>query len=108
MSFRRGERLEIIEHPIHDPEWWRARNASGMIGLVPTNYINVVNGAGASTTTTSNLTGPYANKDWYYGMIKRQEAEHLLDQRGNEGEFLVRDSETNVSSSCYFYTNKYL
>jgi hypothetical protein len=93
LSFRKGEKLEIIEHPIHDPEWWRARNTHGMTGLVPTNYIKVqANGANASST----LTGPYANKEWYFGAISRNQGEQLLNQRGIEGDFLVRDSESNV------------
>lgn len=96
LSFRRGEKLDIIEKPIHDPEWWRARNAAGQIGLVPTNYIKPTDG-GPTTTSSNGLTGPYANKDWYYGLISRHQSEQLLNQRGREGDFLIRDSETNVS-----------
>jgi uncharacterized protein YgiM (DUF1202 family) len=93
LSFRKGEKLDIIEHPLHDPEWWKARNAHGLIGLVPTNYIKVqANGANASST----LTGPYANKEWYFGAISRNQGEQLLNQKGIEGDFLVRDSESNI------------
>ena len=102
MSFRRGERLEIVEHPAHDPEWWKARNASGQTGLVPTNYIKVMDGTSSQTVASSDpsgLTGPYANKEWYFGLISRQQSEQLLNQRGREGDFLVRDSESNVSFS---------
>uniref|UniRef100_A0AC34R4A0 Uncharacterized protein n=1 Tax=Panagrolaimus sp. JU765 TaxID=591449 RepID=A0AC34R4A0_9BILA len=95
LSFRRGEKLDIIEKPVHDPEWWRARNAAGQIGLVPTNYIKAGD-SGPATTASNGLTGPYANKDWYYGLISRHQSEQLLNQRGKEGDFLVRDSETNV------------
>ena len=41
LSFEKGEKLDVIEHPSHDPEWWRAVNARGDSGLVPTNYIQV-------------------------------------------------------------------
>jgi len=99
LSFRRGERLEVVEHPAHDPEWWKAKNASGQIGLVPTNYIKVMDGTSSQTVASSDLsglTGPYANKEWYFGLISRQQSEQLLNQRGREGDFLVRDSESNV------------
>lgn len=41
LSFEKGEKLDVIEHPVHDPEWWRAVNSRGESGLVPTNYIQV-------------------------------------------------------------------
>ncbi|KAK6033944.1 SH3 domain protein [Cooperia oncophora] len=34
-----AERLDIIDHPAHDPDWWLARNSAGQQGLVPKNYI---------------------------------------------------------------------
>jgi len=36
------ERLDIIEQPPDDPEWWLARNASGATGLVPKTYVEVI------------------------------------------------------------------
>lgn len=37
-----GDRMEIIDHPSHDPDWWLARHPStGQTGLVPRNYIEV-------------------------------------------------------------------
>ncbi|KAL3106915.1 hypothetical protein niasHT_010830 [Heterodera trifolii] len=42
LSFVKHERLDILEHPVDDPEWWMARNQYGQTGLVPTNYIEVV------------------------------------------------------------------
>lgn len=41
LTFKKGEKLNILEHPKHDPEWWYAENSSGQTGLVPTNYIKV-------------------------------------------------------------------
>lgn len=41
LSFEKGDRLEILERPPADPEWYRARNGQGQIGLVPKNYLQV-------------------------------------------------------------------
>ncbi|XP_043189591.1 cytoplasmic protein NCK1-like isoform X2 [Amphibalanus amphitrite] len=37
-----------------------------------------------------------AGKDWYFGPVSRSQADQLLATRGQDGCFLVRDSETNV------------
>ncbi|OZC08295.1 SH3 domain protein [Onchocerca flexuosa] len=123
LSFYKGERLVIIDHPAHDPEWWKARNEKGCMGLVPTNYIEVVdsnpdpnadhfvsstserrlkasssnNGISSTIRNGSNsrLTGPYANQPWYYGRLSRDESDALLNARGVDGDYLVRDSESN-------------
>ncbi|KAL3990152.1 SH3 domain family protein [Acanthocheilonema viteae] len=123
LSFYKGERLEIIDHPAHDPEWWKARNEKGCTGLVPTNYIEVVDSnpdpnanhfvsstserrlkASSSNNgitptirngSSSRLTGPYANQPWYYGRLTRDETDALLNARGVDGDYLVRDSESN-------------
>lgn len=39
LSFEKGERLEIVERPPSDPEWYRARDHRGRVGLVPRNYL---------------------------------------------------------------------
>ena len=39
LSFDKNERLEIIDRPPSDPDWYKARNTSGQIGLVPKNYL---------------------------------------------------------------------
>lgn len=38
-----------------------------------------------------------ANKAWYYGVITRAQCDTILNQQGHDGDFLIRDSETNVS-----------
>lgn len=35
-------------------------------------------------------------KTWFYGAITRAECDNLLNQYGQDGDFLVRSSETNV------------
>lgn len=42
LSFEKGDRLEILDRPPSDPEWYKARNGQGQIGLVPRNYLQVL------------------------------------------------------------------
>ena len=39
---------------------------------------------------------PFVGKDWYFGRIPRSKCDSLLNDHGREGDFIVRDSETNV------------
>lgn len=39
-----------------------------------------------------------AGKSWYYGAITRSQCDTVLNQHGHDGDFLIRDSETNVST----------
>lgn len=39
----------------------------------------------------------YESKEWFYGKITRQEAESWLSRLADQGDYLVRQSETNVS-----------
>ncbi|XP_018336573.1 cytoplasmic protein NCK1 isoform X4 [Agrilus planipennis] len=117
LSFEKGDRLEILDRPPSDPEWYKARNAQGQIGLVPRNYLQEL---------SEYLTQPYqerrqermehvdrqqqqqqqdgmlndrphlVGKPWYYGSITRNQCDNLLNQHGHDGDFLIRDSETNV------------
>uniref|UniRef100_A0A0N5AW97 NCK2 n=1 Tax=Syphacia muris TaxID=451379 RepID=A0A0N5AW97_9BILA len=114
LSFRKGERLEIIEHPAHDPEWWKARNSKGCVGLIPTNYIEVIQVESKEEETkvseepkaeetkdavifsSSEVLGAAASEPYYYGKISRSEADSQLNERGEEGDFLLRDSESNI------------
>ena len=36
-------------------------------------------------------------KSWYYGPISRGECDVIMAEKGQDGDFLVRDSESNVS-----------
>lgn len=127
LSFEKGDRLEILDRPPTDPEWYKARNGQGQIGLVPRNYlqelseyltqpyrdqvaneradsldrrqlpppIDTNNGGGnnAGAMDRPHLIG----KPWYYGRITRIQCDNMLNQHGHDGDFLIRDSETNVS-----------
>lgn len=45
-------------------------------------------------------------KPWYYGTITRAQCDTLLNNNGEDGDFLVRDSETNVNI-LYIFTNNW-
>lgn len=40
-------------------------------------------------------TGKFAGNPWYYGKVTRHQAEMALNERGYEGDFLIRDSESS-------------
>ena len=50
-----------------------------------------------------NVAGPFSHKDWFYGNITRIDAEHLLNSTAVQGDFLIRESETNVSYTLFLY-----
>ena len=41
--------------------------------------------------------GHFSTRDWYYGSVSRAQCDDLLNGHGRDGDFLIRDSETNVS-----------
>ena len=115
LSFDKNERLEIIDRPPSDPDWYKARNTSGQIGLVPKNYLielsqyltqdvknngggNANNGHHATSNNHNNLNlEDIKGQLWYFGTISRAECDTLLSEKGMDGDFMIRESETNVS-----------
>ncbi|TDH06761.1 hypothetical protein EPR50_G00116620 [Perca flavescens] len=107
LNFEKGEVMEVVEKPENDPEWWRCKNSHGMVGLVPKNYVVVLDErpglpSPSSSSPQNRLVAParsgkFAGRDWYYGKITRHQAECILNERGEEGDFLVRDSESSPS-----------
>lgn len=107
LNFDKGETMEVIEKPENDPEWWRCKNARGQVGLVPKNYVVVLSDAPTlhpvlTPPISVSYAGPacsgrFAGREWYYGTITRHQAECALNERGVEGDFLVRDSESSPS-----------
>ncbi|XP_028402533.1 tyrosine-protein kinase SRK2-like [Dendronephthya gigantea] len=79
LSFNKGEKMEIINNK--EGGWWQAKSlVSGESGYVPSNYIAPV---------TSLQT-----EEWFFGPMKRSDAEKLLINHGEQGSFLIRESET--------------
>ncbi|XP_058979955.1 cytoplasmic protein NCK1 [Musca domestica] len=128
LSFEKGDRLEIVDRPASDPDWYKARNNQGQVGLVPRNYLQELNeylstpyrnngGAAGNGNNATNANGDsidrradgmpqnspppmerpnLAGKSWYYGAITRSQCDTVLNQHGHDGDFLIRDSETNM------------
>jgi len=80
LSFKKGEHLEIINDTQGD--WWFARSKSTkQEGYIPSNYVAKLKSIEA--------------EPWYFGKIKRIEAEKkLLLPQNEHGAFLIRDSES--------------
>merc|ERR1739848_442091 len=80
LSFKKGEHLEILNDTQGD--WWFARSkATKLEGYIPSNYVAKLKSIEA--------------EPWYFGKIKRMEAEKKLQMAQNEhGAFLIRDSES--------------
>ncbi|KAJ3592444.1 hypothetical protein NHX12_007571 [Muraenolepis orangiensis] len=107
LNFEKGEVMEVVEKPEDDPEWWRCKNARGQVGLVPRNYVALLNevpgpgpssGPGLSSGPgPSSGPGKFGGRDWYYGDITRHQAEAVLNERAQQGDFLIRDSESSPS-----------
>lgn len=104
LNFEKGEVMEVVEKPENDPEWWRCKNSRGMVGLVPKNYVMVLEERPSVPSSTSGSpsrhiaaarSGKFAGRDWYYGNVTRHQAECILNERGEEGDFLIRDSESS-------------
>ncbi|XP_034024678.1 cytoplasmic protein NCK1 isoform X2 [Thalassophryne amazonica] len=105
LNFERGEVMEVVEKPENDPEWWKCRKADGQLGLVPKNYVTVLDSTSPKATAgpptpdcdyiSPSGSGRFAGKEWYYGKVTRHQAEVALNQRGAEGDFLIRDSESS-------------
>jgi len=108
--------MEVLEKPENDPEWWRCRKTDGSTGLVPRNYVqelglgvgpgpqwdpagSAANGVGSSGMAASVLW----SRPWYHGRMSRQQAEALLNERGQDGDFIVRDRESSVCRFIFIH-----
>ena len=80
LGFKKGEHLEILDNKQGD--WWFARSKKTRLkGYIPSNYVAKLKSIEA--------------EPWFFGKIKRVEAERKLLSADNEhGSFLIRDSET--------------
>ena len=141
LSFDKDDVLYIIDKTEAASEWWRARTAAGETGLIPRNYVKTLSKdsglpptpeshsnnslCGASSASQGphpkagpvrsqyNIGGPFESRRWYFGNISRADAEEMLNACAQDGDFLLRASESNVSSfvpkfSSFFYRHFHL
>jgi len=80
LSFKKGERLQIINTA--DGDWWYARSLqTNKEGYIPSTYVAPEKS--------------YEAEEWYFGEIKRAEAEKRLMMKGlPSGTFLLRKAES--------------
>ena len=124
LVFQKGDLLDITDQPPDDPDWWEARASSGTTGLVPRNYVEVLHDAepvssgggggrlGFNTSGSASPAGaavsqlpPFGHEPWFHGKMARREAEALLNSYAENGQFVVRASETKVSLLFLFLTH---
>ncbi|XP_060793364.1 proto-oncogene tyrosine-protein kinase Src isoform X2 [Neoarius graeffei] len=86
LSFRKGERLQIVNNT--EGDWWLARSlTTGQHGYIPSNYVAPSDSIQA--------------EEWFFGKITRRDSERLLLSHENRwGTFLVRESETTKGAYC--------
>lgn len=112
----------LLQCPNRYQSRYRARNNAGQIGLVPRNYLQELTeylaqpyrgcpqGNDSIDRRNDQLPPPPNNanhperpnlvgKSWYYGAITRNQCDTVLNSHGHDGDYLIRDSETNVSKS---------
>ncbi|OON19988.1 SH3 domain protein, partial [Opisthorchis viverrini] len=93
LSMVKGQTFRVLDQSHCD--WWYVEcSSTGHRGYVPKNHLAAV------TSIESN--------EWYFGELRRVEAEHYLQMPGNEhGSFLVRLSESQANeyslSVCLTY-----
>lgn len=101
---------------------WLARGQFGKTGLIPKNYVQLEKDSGASSSclenelmstkaslsngspstskvsTSNGASGQsdVSGQDWYFGSVARNQCDSLLNEFAEDGDFLVRDSETNA------------
>ncbi|XP_031552769.1 cytoplasmic protein NCK2-like [Actinia tenebrosa] len=119
LNFEKDEILDIIRQPEGDPDWWEAKKSDGKTGLVPKNYVKTLSeDAPARPPSQSHPTKKlplspndsaqafqkvllpshkalsFGNEEWFWGQISRENGEKLLGIHGDNGDFLLRESET--------------
>ncbi|KAM6949662.1 tyrosine-protein kinase Tec [Aplochiton taeniatus] len=90
LSLLAGEEYVILEK--RDVHWYKARNAHGEEGYIPSNYV------------TEKRSGNLEQFGWYDKQVNRNKAEELLRSEDKEGGFIVRDSSSAGAYTVSLYT----
>ncbi|XP_063161189.1 cytoplasmic tyrosine-protein kinase BMX isoform X2 [Candoia aspera] len=83
-----------------NPDWWQVRDFEGNKGFVPCSYLKEVSQTSkelrenteAAEVISSEEDENIDKYDWYAGNLSRVQAEQLLQEKGKEGAFMVRNS----------------
>lgn len=81
MPLEKGEEYVIIDD---GGEWWTARNKYGLIGLIPSNYVE----------EKIRNNDCLQKQDWFLPQLDRDQSETILRADNRDGCFLVRLSTT--------------
>ncbi|KAJ8975992.1 hypothetical protein NQ317_006289 [Molorchus minor] len=102
LSFEKGDRLEILDRPASDPEWYKARNSQGQLGLVPRNYLQEL--SDYMDRPFQERTKPASmESSMERSQVSMVDKPHLIDKPCMDMTeiFLIRDSETNGKLSYH-------
>lgn len=77
LEVKQGDILDVLDDS--EPNWWKARNAAGVVGFIPSNYV---------------VKQGLQSEPWFHGKMGRSEAAALLRMAAFSGSFLVRESES--------------
>ncbi|XP_060625995.2 cytoplasmic tyrosine-protein kinase BMX [Anolis sagrei] len=78
-----------------DPDWWRVRDLDGNEGFVPHTYLKMISQTTdelRGTTEATEMEDSFDKYNWYVGRLSRAQTEQLLQEKGKDGAFMVRDS----------------
>lgn len=87
LSIKEEEILVILDD---SGPWWKAKNSKGDTGLVPSNYIEVIQGAGVGQKKLED-------HKWFHPGLDRKASEEVVSRDG-PGAFVVRPSRSKPGS----------
>lgn len=87
LAFKNGDVL-VVKNKTEDPNWWLVEDSRGRSGMIPANYVELLEAGKAATLPKDSKLPPMP---WFHGKITRELAESLLMPR-QDGRFLVRES----------------
>uniref|UniRef100_A0A914X293 Uncharacterized protein n=1 Tax=Plectus sambesii TaxID=2011161 RepID=A0A914X293_9BILA len=103
LSFQKDERLEIIDRPLDDPNWWKARNAKGCVGLIPITYIKAPESPALSESFSSGIASGLSSHTDLFASQPSSEATDLINEQSTallnlgdtKGDILGREREAD-------------
>jgi len=102
LTFAEGEKIMLLEQD--DSGWWKGRNAKGVVGVFPSNFVELVGGGGdASAGAASGSGGGAVEINADYRALYDYEAEDDTELSIKEGDILHVVSETD---GWYYGTRK--